>query len=175
MFVSSGAFFNDLKLETSHQNFCSKFPLDLDWCFECIIPSQIHIYIYSQKDRQCALSVITNPPMVPWQLMHLGTWCMVTHCWYQWTKHLYIIYICPQCIFVRSVHLNGYSYHPQLVTLPSRSHPEKLFEIFIFSPMIQAVPTGVLRQGVFSISDSERTNYTLKLNEDMYIKWFTNR
>ena len=34
------------------------------------------VVIYSrQKDRQCALLVITNPPMAPWWLMHLGTWC----------------------------------------------------------------------------------------------------
>ena len=28
--------------------------------------------------------VITNPPMASWWLMHLGTWCTFTHCWYQW-------------------------------------------------------------------------------------------
>ena len=24
--------------------------------------------------------------MALWELMHLGTLCMVTHCWYEWTK-----------------------------------------------------------------------------------------
>ena len=32
-------------------------------------------YKFSQKDIQCALSVITKPPMASWRLMHLGTWC----------------------------------------------------------------------------------------------------
>ena len=26
----------------------------------------MYIYIYSQKERQCALPVITKPPMAPW-------------------------------------------------------------------------------------------------------------
>ena len=46
--------------------------------------------------KQCALPVITT--MALWQLMYLGTWCMVTHCWYQWTKcvvdHLWPIILC---------------------------------------------------------------------------------
>ena len=34
--------------------------------------------------KQCAPAVITT--MALWQLMYLGTWCIVTHCWYQWTN-----------------------------------------------------------------------------------------
>ena len=50
------------------------------------------IYILSWK--QCALPVSTT--MALWQLMHLGTWCTVPHCWYQWSrvlKHSLSIYI----------------------------------------------------------------------------------
>ena len=36
-------------------------------------------YIYMQSWKLCPLPVM-------WQLMHLGTWCTVTHCWHQWTK-----------------------------------------------------------------------------------------
>ena len=34
--------------------------------------------IYMLSWKQCALPVITT--MALWQLMHLGTWCTVTHC-----------------------------------------------------------------------------------------------
>ena len=44
----------------------------------------MHIYIYMQSGKGCALPVITT--MALWQLMHLATWCTVTHCLYQWTK-----------------------------------------------------------------------------------------
>ena len=37
-----------------------------------------------QSWKQCALPVITT--MALRLLMHLGTWCKTTHCWYQWTK-----------------------------------------------------------------------------------------
>ena len=40
--------------------------------------------IYLQSWKQCAIPVITTTAL--WQLIHLGTWCTVTHCWYQWTK-----------------------------------------------------------------------------------------
>ena len=40
--------------------------------------------IYIQSWKQCALLLITT--MTLQQLIQLGTWCMVTHCWYQWTK-----------------------------------------------------------------------------------------
>ena len=45
--------------------------------------------IYMQSWKQCALPVITT--MALWELMHLGTWCTVAHCWYQWvaTKSLW--------------------------------------------------------------------------------------
>ena len=51
------------------------------------------------------------------------------------------------------VHLVGFSYHSRSVSLPSRwkhcgSHPGKIFENLTFFPVSQAVPTGVLRQGV---------------------------
>ena len=41
--------------------------------------SKMSIYILSWK--QCTLPVMTT--MALWQLMHLGTWCTVTHCSYQ--------------------------------------------------------------------------------------------
>ena len=34
--------------------------------------------------KQCALPVITT--MALWKLMQLGTWRMVTHCYYQWSN-----------------------------------------------------------------------------------------
>ena len=40
--------------------------------------------VYMQSWKQFALLVITTIAL--WQFMHLGTWCTVTHCWYQWTK-----------------------------------------------------------------------------------------
>ena len=40
--------------------------------------------IYMQSWKQCALPVITT--MALWQLIHLGTWWTVTHCWHQWAK-----------------------------------------------------------------------------------------
>ena len=40
--------------------------------------------IYTLLWKQCVLPVITTTAL--WQLMHLGPWCTVTHCWYQWTK-----------------------------------------------------------------------------------------
>ena len=45
--------------------------------------------IYIQSSKQCALPVITTMAndFYLWQLMHLGTWCTVTHCWYQWTMN----------------------------------------------------------------------------------------
>ena len=46
------------------------------------IYTYIYICIYTYIQR--ALSFITT--MVLWQLMHLGTWFTVTHCWYQLNK-----------------------------------------------------------------------------------------
>ena len=46
--------------------------------------------IYMLSWKQCALPVITT--MALWQLMHLGTWCTVIHCWYQWTKEYSRVY-----------------------------------------------------------------------------------
>ena len=52
---------------------------------------------YLQSWKQCALPVITT--MALWQLMHLGTWCTFTHCWYKWTKecsswlHIYFVHL----------------------------------------------------------------------------------
>ena len=40
--------------------------------------------VYMQSWKQCILPVTTR--MALWQLMLLGTWCTVTHCWYHWTK-----------------------------------------------------------------------------------------
>ena len=40
--------------------------------------------VYMQLWKECVLLVITSVAL--WQVMHLGTWCTVTHCWYQWTK-----------------------------------------------------------------------------------------
>ena len=45
-------------------------------------------YVYSWK--QCVILFFTK--MALWQLMHLGTWSMITHCWYQWTKDDHFIY-----------------------------------------------------------------------------------
>ena len=45
--------------------------------------------IYMQSWKQCLLPVITT--MALWQLMHLSTWCTVTHCWYQWTKECFCV------------------------------------------------------------------------------------
>ena len=65
------------------------------------------IYILSWK--QCALPVSTT--MALWQLMHLGTWCTVPHCWYQWSrvlKHslsLYIALYIYMCVYIYNIYI----------------------------------------------------------------------
>ena len=47
-----------------------------------------------------AHSICTHQNNVPscftkmafWQLMHLGRWCTITYCWYQWTNDDHFIY-----------------------------------------------------------------------------------
>ena len=53
-------------------------------CIYVYIYIYIYIYIYMFSWKQRALPLITT--MAPRQPMHFGTWCTVTHCWYQWTK-----------------------------------------------------------------------------------------
>ena len=47
------------------------------------------MYICSQKDRQCALPVITNAPMAPWQTVHHVPKCMSCHRTYSDIRHIY--------------------------------------------------------------------------------------
>ena len=51
-------------------------------------------YVYMPSWKQCALPVITK--MALQQLMHLGTWCTVTHNWYQWIKRM-LNKLCKEC------------------------------------------------------------------------------
>ena len=59
--------------------------------------------------KQCALLFIIKRAL--WQLMHLGTWCTVTHCPYQWIYiYIYIYYIVTLYAFyinVTKYKLNG--------------------------------------------------------------------
>ena len=67
--------------------------LSIDLSLYIYIPTYLSIHIYGHKwftthrvlkSHRSKMNVITT--MALWQLMHLGTWCTVIHCWYQWTK-----------------------------------------------------------------------------------------
>ena len=90
--------------------------------------------IYLQSWKQCALPVIAT--MALCQLIHLGTWCTVTHCWYQWTKEwsmtTYIMLLAyldehslvhwyQQCVTVHHV-LKCMSCHKAVVVITGRVH-----------------------------------------------------
>ena len=79
--------------------------------------------------KQCALPVTTT--MALWQLMHLGTWCTVAHCWYQWAKEC-------STSEARSINISGHKWSATRRVL--KYHRSKMSMIYMLSWKQYALP-----------------------------------